>query len=159
MKTCPDCGERVYNLGCTNCNEEAYIEEQDMLTELQYPAPLPQPAPAPQKGEQEISDPMTNPTSPGELPIETEIYGVLDTLAITCGHSEAQALARYIRERIAREAAALLTEQSRQPEAAAWQIVKRVADLSILFSNFDVERQIINDARALVCWGQPKEPR
>src|SRR5688572_17841697 len=41
-----------------------------------------------------------------------------------------------------REAIALLTEQSRQQEAAAWQIVKRVADLSILFSNFDVERQI-----------------
>jgi hypothetical protein len=61
--------------------------------------------------------------------------------------------------RTLREAAALLTEQSRQPEAAAWQIVKRVADLSILFSNFDVERQIINDARALVCWSQPKEPR
>lgn len=28
MKTCPDCGSRVYNLGCTWCNEEAYIEEQ-----------------------------------------------------------------------------------------------------------------------------------
>jgi hypothetical protein len=37
MKTCPDCGERVYNLGCTNCNEAAYIEEQAMLTDLQYP--------------------------------------------------------------------------------------------------------------------------
>lgn len=28
MKTCPDCGERVYSLGCVNCNEAAYIEEQ-----------------------------------------------------------------------------------------------------------------------------------
>jgi len=28
MKTCPDCGSRVYNLGCTWCNEEAYIAEQ-----------------------------------------------------------------------------------------------------------------------------------
>lgn len=28
MKTCPDCGERVYNLGCVNCNEAAYIEQQ-----------------------------------------------------------------------------------------------------------------------------------
>lgn len=36
MKTCQDCGERVYNLGCTNCNEGAYIEEQEYLTELQY---------------------------------------------------------------------------------------------------------------------------
>lgn len=33
METCPDCGERVYSLGCTNCNEEAYIEEQEYLTE------------------------------------------------------------------------------------------------------------------------------
>lgn len=33
MKTCPDCGERVYNLGCVNCNEEAYIEEQVRLDE------------------------------------------------------------------------------------------------------------------------------
>lgn len=33
-KTCPDCGELVYNLGCTNCNELAYIEEQDRLTDL-----------------------------------------------------------------------------------------------------------------------------
>lgn len=37
MKTCPDCGSRVYDLGCVNCNELAYIEEQEMLTELQYP--------------------------------------------------------------------------------------------------------------------------
>ena len=36
-KTCPDCGERVYNLGCVNCNEPAYIEEQEQLTALQYP--------------------------------------------------------------------------------------------------------------------------
>lgn len=28
MKTCPDCGSRVYNLGCVNCNEDDYIEEQ-----------------------------------------------------------------------------------------------------------------------------------
>lgn len=27
-KTCPDCGERVYSLGCTWCNEEAYINQQ-----------------------------------------------------------------------------------------------------------------------------------
>ena len=26
MKTCPDCGSRVYSLGCVNCNEAAYIE-------------------------------------------------------------------------------------------------------------------------------------
>lgn len=28
-RTCPDCGERVYNLGCVNCNEAAYIAEQE----------------------------------------------------------------------------------------------------------------------------------
>ena len=33
MNTCPDCGERVYGLGCTNCNEAAYIEEQIALTD------------------------------------------------------------------------------------------------------------------------------
>jgi hypothetical protein len=40
MKTCPECGCRVYSLGCTNCNETAYIEEQETLTELLYPLPL-----------------------------------------------------------------------------------------------------------------------
>lgn len=39
IKTCPDCGERVYNLGCVNCNEPAYIEEQEQLTDLLYPSP------------------------------------------------------------------------------------------------------------------------
>lgn len=26
MKTCENCGERVYSLGCVNCNEADYIE-------------------------------------------------------------------------------------------------------------------------------------
>lgn len=34
MRTCEDCGSRVYNLGCVNCNEEAYIAEQERLTNL-----------------------------------------------------------------------------------------------------------------------------
>lgn len=34
MKTCPDCGERVYKLGCVNCNEAAYIAEQEALNAL-----------------------------------------------------------------------------------------------------------------------------
>lgn len=38
-RTCPDCGERVYSLGCVNCNEAAYIEEQDRLTDLIEPEP------------------------------------------------------------------------------------------------------------------------
>lgn len=33
MKTCPDCGERVYSLGCTNCNEAAYMEEAEQREE------------------------------------------------------------------------------------------------------------------------------
>jgi hypothetical protein len=33
MKTCLECGCRVYALGCVNCNEVAYIEEQIQLTE------------------------------------------------------------------------------------------------------------------------------
>lgn len=47
MKTCPDCGERVYNLGCVNCNEMAYIEEQERLNALyssdEKAAPKPKP--------------------------------------------------------------------------------------------------------------------
>ena len=36
MKTCPDCGERVYSLGCVNCNEADYIEVEfaEELAEL-----------------------------------------------------------------------------------------------------------------------------
>ncbi len=34
MTSCEDCGCAVYNLGCTNCNEEDYIEEQEYLTSL-----------------------------------------------------------------------------------------------------------------------------
>lgn len=29
FKACPDCGCRVYALGCVNCNEAAYIEAQE----------------------------------------------------------------------------------------------------------------------------------
>lgn len=32
MNVCLNCGERVYSLGCVNCNEEAYIAEQEALT-------------------------------------------------------------------------------------------------------------------------------
>lgn len=34
MKTCENCGEPVYNLGCTWCNELDYIEEQAYFDEL-----------------------------------------------------------------------------------------------------------------------------
>lgn len=29
MTTCPDCGCRVYEYGCINCNEQDYIDMQD----------------------------------------------------------------------------------------------------------------------------------
>jgi hypothetical protein len=82
----------------------------------QWEAVLPQPAPAPQKGEQEISDPMTNPTSPG---------GAGEALAKKL-ETEADELQAHRARRdlidLLREAAALLTEQSRQQEA--WQPIE-----------------------------------
>jgi hypothetical protein len=33
MKTCPECGGRVYSRGCVNCDEDAYITEQEALTD------------------------------------------------------------------------------------------------------------------------------
>lgn len=35
-KTCENCGEPVYSLGCVNCNEIEYIEEQDYMTGRDY---------------------------------------------------------------------------------------------------------------------------
>jgi hypothetical protein len=214
MKTCPDCGERVYNLGCTNCNEEAYIEEQDMLTELQYPAPLPQPAPAPQKGEQEISDPMTNPTSPGgagealakRLEAEAErlqdawrdlrldaaswreasdMTGGPTSVALMRDALENERLAaeKESTAELLREAAALLTEQSRQQEAltpetvAPWVQIRAGSELSELvrlirskrepeaYFHSDYEasgllwRWALKWARHMAAPPQPKEPR
>lgn len=37
MKTCPDCGCRVYEFGCVNCNEVAYIEWQTYLNNDSLP--------------------------------------------------------------------------------------------------------------------------
>ncbi len=37
MKTCENCGSKVFRLGCVNCDEENYIEEQRQLTALEYP--------------------------------------------------------------------------------------------------------------------------
>jgi hypothetical protein len=42
MKTCEDCGERIYEHGCVNCREEDYIKNQ----EGNSPSPL---APEPEK--------------------------------------------------------------------------------------------------------------
>lgn len=28
METCEECGSRIYNLGCINCNEMDYVNEQ-----------------------------------------------------------------------------------------------------------------------------------
>lgn len=33
MKTCENCGSRVYALGCVNCDEVNYIEEQEWRTD------------------------------------------------------------------------------------------------------------------------------
>lgn len=30
MKTCEDCGCRIYEYGCVNCNEEDYITMQNV---------------------------------------------------------------------------------------------------------------------------------
>lgn len=50
MKTCPDCGERVYNLGCVNCNEAAYIQEQIELDALYPTEQLPAASESPSLG-------------------------------------------------------------------------------------------------------------
>lgn len=34
VKTCENCGSRVYSLGCTWCNEDAYIEQQQHFDDL-----------------------------------------------------------------------------------------------------------------------------
>jgi hypothetical protein len=37
MKTCEDCGSRVYENGCVNCNEELYIFDQYIELEMELP--------------------------------------------------------------------------------------------------------------------------
>jgi hypothetical protein len=37
MKTCPDCGCRVYEYGCVNCDEADYIEMQALDDLLKAP--------------------------------------------------------------------------------------------------------------------------
>lgn len=32
---CEDCGSAVYDLGCVNCNEEAYINQQAELDDVE----------------------------------------------------------------------------------------------------------------------------
>tara|TARA_R110000796_G_scaffold249652_1_gene377692 strand:- start:7228 stop:7470 length:243 start_codon:yes stop_codon:yes gene_type:complete len=34
-KTCENCGSRIFNLGCVNCNEIHYINEQEMYTQFE----------------------------------------------------------------------------------------------------------------------------
>ena len=33
-KTCPDCGSRVFNRGCVNCDKDNYIAEQEYFNHL-----------------------------------------------------------------------------------------------------------------------------
>lgn len=37
MKTCEDCGSKVYSGYCVNCNEEHYIEEQYIELDMVVP--------------------------------------------------------------------------------------------------------------------------
>lgn len=37
MKTCPDCGCRVHEYGCINCNEADYIDMQNLDDILNQP--------------------------------------------------------------------------------------------------------------------------
>lgn len=37
MRTCEDCGSRVYSGYCVNCNEEHYIEEQYIELDMEVP--------------------------------------------------------------------------------------------------------------------------
>jgi hypothetical protein len=53
MQTCPNCGCRVYKLGCVNCDEAHFIEEQELLTE-QYGKDDPQ-----QEKEEKERNPFT----------------------------------------------------------------------------------------------------
>ena len=34
-KTCPDCGSRIFEYGCVNCNEQDYISMQGAYDELE----------------------------------------------------------------------------------------------------------------------------
>jgi hypothetical protein len=38
MKTCENCGERVYALGCVNCNEDAYMEAANVREQIRLDA-------------------------------------------------------------------------------------------------------------------------
>ena len=55
MKVCPDCGCRVYALGCVNCDEESYIEQQVVLDEQA-------------EREERAARPAGNATAPATLP-------------------------------------------------------------------------------------------
>lgn len=46
-KVCEDCGCTIYNLGCVNCNEIEYIEEQAYLDSLPAVYEMPKPDHAP----------------------------------------------------------------------------------------------------------------
>lgn len=42
METCENCGVKKENLGCLNCNEIEYIEEQYISQDLQVPKTIEQ---------------------------------------------------------------------------------------------------------------------
>lgn len=40
-KTCEDCGCRIYEYGCVNCNEQEYIDMQESEDRHNYPSNTP----------------------------------------------------------------------------------------------------------------------
>lgn len=58
MKTCENCGCRVDSLGCVNCNEMDYIDQQawfDMLAEAERKSDFPQPSDPPVAHTEQLS--------------------------------------------------------------------------------------------------------
>ena len=44
MKTCEDCGSKVYSGYCVNCNEDHYIEKQYIEQDMEVPETISQKA-------------------------------------------------------------------------------------------------------------------
>lgn len=92
MKTCENCGCRVYKLGCVNCNESAYIEQQDELN-----------GPAGERCGTSIAanvpvgvDERVTDESPGAIP--NHICGICYHPFDQCGHCHAQDVVQLVRE-------------------------------------------------------------
>ena len=69
MDTCDDCGSRVFNGMCTNCDEETYIEDQYRMTGESVPVSIAELA-----GEQRRKR-ATRPFSPAQFRIIERLRG------------------------------------------------------------------------------------